>query len=201
MNKLEPELFSGLDNLKYLDLQNNCLATLDKDLFEKWKNLVCLNLSNCGAKKIDVKYLNELKKLEYLNLTCHEVNISIDYENINLPNLKYLAISAKAIPNFKSLQLSYLRVEKLHRFDQKILVNQKKLKGLCLEMSNKLYNRLEKNHFSQLRTLVYLEIRYLPSENLENPDHRKDEVVFLNLRKTLFSNRQISIENFAVIFK
>ena len=69
--------FNGLSNLKYLNLANNKINSIDTETFEVFKNLTNLYLQDNRLSEINHELLSSLTKLASLNISGNKIYIYI----------------------------------------------------------------------------------------------------------------------------
>jgi hypothetical protein len=161
-------MFEGLQNLKALDLGGNELKSLDENIFQSFPSLEYLNLRHNYIQSINANLLDCLGNLEFLSLIngYYDSNdeFSIDFDSLNLPKLKYLAVRANCVPEFKNLRLEFLEIKGLKEENLWLenLRKQSALKGVRLVFNYETSSMpaLDEKVFKSLDSLVFLAFRF-----------------------------------------
>ena len=142
------------------------LESLDNDIFEFVQSLEYLNLRHNYINSIDVNLINQLENLEFLSMIngyydSHD-EFSFDFETLNLPRLKYLAVRSDRVPVLKNLNLKFLEVKGLKDLGFENLSSQTQLKGLNLVFNYETSQMpvIEESIFKCLENLEYLSFRF-----------------------------------------
>lgn len=154
INELTKPLLSGLNNLKYLYFETKSLSRISSDAFFDLKKLSCLEMPNNSWENISIDCLNCLENLEYLRIS--NKNEMINFDNLNLPSLKYLVLDTKKIPVFTQMKIKFLNLRNLNFFDDNLLERHEELRGLVLNIDKNLFNLIKKENFTSLNKLVYI---------------------------------------------
>ncbi|CAF3832853.1 unnamed protein product, partial [Rotaria sordida] len=112
-NKLRclPDQMKNLENLRHLDLSNNQLNQLNKDLFLKLNHLETLNLSNNLLEDLPPFSPENNKKLAIINLSNNQLQTLPDFPQ-QLENLSQIDLSSNQFEHFPDtlLQLNSLKI-------------------------------------------------------------------------------------------
>ncbi|CAF0927698.1 unnamed protein product [Brachionus calyciflorus] len=162
MDNLRPDSLKPIEKLTILDL---AFTLISPEIFNQpnyFQHLKYLNVRGYLSSDLKIEGINLLKNLEYLNIIDSSVypgfdNNLLEHEKLNLPKLKYLAISKKYIPVFELLDLKYLRLDGLNEFNQDLLLKQTHLVGLSLTMNEDFFKQLGKNNFDKLTNLIHIQ--------------------------------------------
>ncbi|CAF3925674.1 unnamed protein product [Rotaria sordida] len=112
-NKLRclPDQMKNLENLRHLDLSNNQLNQLNKDLFLKLNHLETLNLSNNLLEDLPPFSPENNKKIAIINLSNNQLQTLPDFPQ-QLENLSQIDLSSNQFEHFPDtlLQLNSLKI-------------------------------------------------------------------------------------------
>lgn len=170
--ELDSNSLIGLNNLKILSLQKNLFIKFDSNLFNDLEQLEYLSLRQTirynSIEFVDYKLLNSLKKLQFLDLSINE-NIQIDFEKLELNNLKFLLVKSKTLPNLLKVSLQGLKVFGLESFSTADIDNFSKLEYLNLGFKsfNKSWKSISSYFFDNFENLMFIKIKWFES-NQEN---------------------------------
>lgn len=164
--KLESYSLAGLKSLKILSLQKNFIQDLDSDLFNDLKELEYLSLRQNSIKFLNFKILNSLSNLQFLDLSLNE-DIVLDYEKLELNNLKFLIINSKKIPFLSKARLQGLQVVGLDNFNKTSLDIQSQIQFLCLGFNDcsSIWGSISNYSFEQFKNLKYLKLKFHKTNN------------------------------------
>lgn len=164
IDDLRSGCFKGLRTIKSINFIGTNFSNIANNVFDELESLLFLSFEKCKFKHFEISWLNCLKKLEYLKIANVEEDTEKsgtlnhnNYEQLNLPNLKYLAIDSVKIPNLKFVQPDFIKIQNLKYFKPEKLQNQVNLKALSLSIPIELYRKLDKKDFSSF-DLNHLEI-------------------------------------------
>ncbi|XP_049697500.1 leucine-rich repeat and immunoglobulin-like domain-containing nogo receptor-interacting protein 3 [Helicoverpa armigera] len=162
LNKLEIDVFDGLNDLEYIDLSRNEITRTEHGLFARLTRLKSLNLSRNFIDDIPRFTFADLENLEVLDVSHNRLHV-IPFQVFGpMIRLQYLDISHNQIATFldyyfnpnRQLKALFLNNNSLVKITSNALVNLKELETLDIS-SNKL-DYIPKSlfdNFEQLREL------------------------------------------------
>ncbi|XP_050298792.1 protein toll-like isoform X2 [Anthonomus grandis grandis] len=192
---LRQNLFKDLNhnfemlNLTYVDISMNTIQNLTRTTFYKTNNLKFLNLSDAGLKTIDFNTFDKFSGLETLDLS-YNANLTLkEHVFANLTSLKSLNISSCRLTDipvqflYRSKHLDVLNISTnlIRHLDENTLHNLTKLRIVDLS-----WNNLETLPKSLLNTLENLREIYLRGNKMATFDSEiywkvpKLEIIDLN---------------------
>lgn len=169
---LESNSLIGLKNLKILSLEKNLFKKFHSNLFSDLERLEYLSVRQTLrynlVEFIDYKLLNSLRELRFLDLSINE-NIQIDFEKLELNNLKFLIVKSNNLPNLLKVSLQGLKVIGLESFCKSTIVNYSKLEYLNLGFKNfqKSWELISDYCFENFENLKFVKIKWFKS-NIDN---------------------------------
>ncbi|CAF0899932.1 unnamed protein product [Brachionus calyciflorus] len=207
LKKLSRNSFELLQNLKNLKFENcqidlleeqrsKCLESFSlikigltdfpKNFFNLLNNLTGLNLHNALYGTFDASYFNCISNLEFLSLiNTDKKERYFNMTFLKLSKLKYLAITAKQVPNFENLkELDFLVIYGLNpeRMENEPFENLKELKGFIFNFLAFDKFVLEMRNISKMTRLAYFKIIYdeIKSDEIEmaNKNHEYFKTFF-----------------------
>ncbi|CAF0949757.1 unnamed protein product [Brachionus calyciflorus] len=218
LKRLSRNSFEYLQNLKNLKIENCQIDLLEeqrskrleslsliqiglidfpKSFFNLLNNLTGLNLHNALNGTFDASYFNCIGNLEFLSLINtdkKERYFSMTF--LKLSKLKYLAITAKQVPNFENLkELDFLVINGLNpeSIENEAFENLKELKGFIFNFVA--FDRFELGirNITKMTRLAYFKIIYdeIKSDEIEiaNKNHEYFKTFFSRTFK-LFTKSQ-----------
>ncbi|XP_018410277.1 PREDICTED: toll-like receptor 13 [Nanorana parkeri] len=127
IQNLPPGIFSNLTNLQVLDLENMCLQTLDSEVFLNLTGLRRLQLAKNALRTIHIDLLQNLTNLQYLDLWKCPLTCTCD--NAELQN--WLIKSSPQIVNVYNLTCANDPNSYFHNFDTRVCDVILKLRLFC----------------------------------------------------------------------
>ncbi|XP_055522511.1 uncharacterized protein LOC129716702 [Wyeomyia smithii] len=170
---IQPDLFTDLPHLKWLDLRENNVNLLH-NIFDNLINLEMLELDDNQIAELEPAIFKNQNKLRHLNLSRNQLrNITKDSFR-GAENLQELDLSANAIeslpedafsllPNLSVLYLSVNRFVSLHEL---LLANNRKLNDLRLDNNQVPLQTLPENFLSNLLQLKTVKLQGCSFTNL-----------------------------------
>ncbi|XP_071121963.1 uncharacterized protein [Mytilus edulis] len=166
LDYIQPYAFSGIPNIKVLEIHQNSLASIAKGVFENLTTLIHLDLHANNLETLNKEAFKDLEYLEELRLHSQKTPMTTLIFNsmINVgKSLKYLFISSNAlthIPHQVFMENSYDNIVQLH-LDNNAITNVTELDangyGATLQST---YNE-KKVHLDPFSTMSNLNILYL----------------------------------------
>ncbi|VDI40737.1 thrombospondin 2/3/4/5, partial [Mytilus galloprovincialis] len=166
LDYIQPYAFSGIPNIKVLEIHQNSLASIAKGVFENLTTLIHLDLHANNLETLNKEAMKDLEYLEELRLHSQKTPMTTLIFNsmINVgKSLKYLFISSNAlthIPHQVFMENSYDNIVQLH-LDNNAITNVTELDangyGATLQST---YNE-KKVHLDPFSTMSNLNILYL----------------------------------------
>ncbi|CAF0778207.1 unnamed protein product [Brachionus calyciflorus] len=195
IDNLRSFCLQGLASLKHLYFKECSIQKIGKYGFN-CKSLRYLNLKESTLPHcFEPVWFNPLVNLEYLNLgllnqnkresVTNSIGLKLDFEELKLPKLKFLAIDSYVLPVFDNLNLQFLQVNYLQSFESISSMNQANLKGLCLQVPMSLFVKIKRDYLENLENLVHLEFRLIKSEYILDDSENVTEEFFKSLLKPL----------------
>ncbi|KAJ8948183.1 hypothetical protein NQ318_010456 [Aromia moschata] len=150
------------NNISFLDLSNSNVQILRKFAFLKFPLLKYLNLRNNSIETIDLKAFNSMKKLTQLDLSTNQLKIIINNIFSELENLDILSLNRnqifhvqpEAFSGLINLRYLYLNNNVLKKLEENMFNHLVNLKILYLE-NNKI-SEIHPKAFLSLRNLNFL---------------------------------------------
>jgi Leucine-rich repeat (LRR) protein len=142
------QTFQYLNALKYLNLSNNKLKTLDAFIFGYLSQLTDLNLASNNLRFIDESYFSNLVNLKKLKLSYNQVNSTF----LSKTNTSFITVT--------SLDLDYNKIDAISENDFELI---SKLKYLNLNS-----NPIKTIHEKALAKLIDLETLKLSNTSINN---------------------------------
>lgn len=140
---LNGTLFRGLEQLRVLDLSDNCLCSISADVFANTPNLERLSLRRSQLGNIRNNPLRHLTKLNFLDLGDNQISIldrlllplhCLEYLRLDLNNLEKLdRMNFEGLCQLKQLDLSF---NCIYRFDPYAFAVMPHLERVFLDVSN-----------------------------------------------------------------
>ncbi|CAF0785198.1 unnamed protein product [Brachionus calyciflorus] len=195
IDNLSSFCLQDLASLKHLYFKGCLIQKIGKYGFNseslRYLNLKESTLPHC----FEPVWLNSLVNLEYLNLgllnqnkresVTNSIGLKLDFEELKLPKLKFLAIDSNVLPVFHNLNLQFLQVNYLESFESINSMNHANLKGLCLKIPKSLFVKIKKDYLENLENLVHLEFRLIENEYILDVNENITEEFFKSLLKPI----------------
>ena len=190
ISAIEKDSLETLGNLSFLDLSDNCLFQIDRQLFRKQINLISMNLSFNLIKKLYFKENVILKRLTNLSMSN---NLIENFLYSQLPDLAYLDLSSNLLLKefYLSNQFIYLKLNgnkkmKLFQSNDSLLTN---LKYFYLSYS--LSSSIEALNLNIMPNLLELDLSSNEVKNMTNLEKYENK----KLKSLSLRNIQVSFDS------
>lgn len=164
IKRLEKKCFDGFPRLQSVNISNDKYKLeFDYDVFSNSKQLAKLELKNNGLTSLNKQLFLELINLEYLDLSCNNLCTIEDDTFSGLENLKRLdlsnnvlmSLSSRAFFGLGKLRELDLQKNQLRKFDEKIMESFVEIKIIYLS-GNSIGNKNEiSNKYKDSQIIFY----------------------------------------------
>ena len=174
--------FIYLQNLKYFQIYNSKLGTIEQNAFESLKNLNLLDIVENNINKLDPDIFNGLENLEYLNFDRNKIQIVRENTFVKLKSLIRIKLNQNKIKKIEKgafSGLTRLEILELNNNESSMEIEHGALDACTaleiLDLGYNLINKIDPAVVEGLKNLKFLNLR----------KNNFTDIKFVNLFKNL----------------